>query len=275
MTNKNNVSLIDKIFHFESAIACKTKIFDNHYHSWFEIYYLEKGKCNYLIEDKLYEISAEDIVLIPAYKIHKTAYSTASHSRLLVSLSDNYLPPYIDSLIHEGNYIYRNPMITANAYSILKNIESEYLNWDNYSSDMINGYVHMFFILLSRNPNYYKDTHSSSNIYVEKILNYIKENYSSDITLTQTANKYSISAEHLSRIFKKETGLNFHEYLTSIRLKQAEYLLIQEDKKSISEIAYSCGFNDSNYFSVKFKNVYGISPLQFQKRNFRPNIQNL
>ena len=99
MTSENNVSLIDRIFCFESAIACRTKVFDNHYHSWFEIYYLESGKCNYLIEDTLYEIKAGDMVLIPAYRIHKTAYSTASHSRLLLSLSDSYLPPYVHTLL--------------------------------------------------------------------------------------------------------------------------------------------------------------------------------
>ena len=273
MTNERDISLIDQIFFFESAIADKTKVYDNHYHSWFEIYYLENGKCNYLIEDTLYEVKTGDIVLIPAYQIHKTAYSTTSHSRLLVCLSDNYLPPYISALLSDENFIYRNPKITANAYAILKNIEGEYLHWDDYSSDMINSYVHMFFTLLSRNQNYYKNERSGGNIHVERILNYIKENYPSDITLAQTARDYSISPEHLSRIFKKETGLSFHEYLTSIRLKQAEYLLKQSDKNSISQIAYSCGFNDSNYFSYKFKSVYGISPLQFQKQ-YMENLDN-
>ncbi len=266
MTNENDLSLIHRIVSFESAIACRTKVFDNHYHSWFEIYYLESGKCSYLIEDTLYEVKAGDIVLIPAYRIHKTAYSTASHSRLLLSLSDNYLPPYVHTLLEGDNYIYRNPKISADAYAIVKDIESEYLNWDSYSSDMINGYVHMLFTLLCRNRNYYKNQRTGGSLRVEKVLNYIKGNYQSHITLSQTAKAYSITPEHLSRIFKKETGLSFHEYLTSIRLKEAEHLLKLEEKKSISEVAYSCGFNDSNYFSYKFKKVYGLSPLQFQKR---------
>ena len=172
----------------------------------------------------------------------------------------------LHTLLEGANYIYRNPKITADAYAIVKNIESEYLNWDSYSSDMINGYVHMLFTLLCRNRNYYKNERTGGNIHVEKILNDIKSNYHCDITLSRTAREHSISPEHLSRIFKKETGLSFHEYLTSIRLKEAERLLKLEEKKSVSEIAFSCGFNDSNYFSHKFKTVYGLSPLQFQKR---------
>ena len=97
---------------------------------------------------------------------------------------------------------------------------------------------------------------------MEKILNDIKSNYHCDITLSRTAREHSISPEHLSRIFKKETGLSFHEYLTSIRLKEAERLLKLEEKKSVSEIAFSCGFNDSNYFSLVFQRIQGVTPFQ-------------
>lgn len=51
-------------------------------------------------------------------------------------------------------------------------------------------------------------------------------------------------------MLKKETGFGFSEYLNLLRLQYAETLLQQSDKLSISE---QCGFNDSNYFSVKFK----------------------
>jgi AraC-like DNA-binding protein len=50
-----------------------------------------------------------------------------------------------------------------------------------------------------------------------------------------------------------------------VRLQHAENLLKLRDGKSISEIAYGCGFNDSNYFSDKFKKIYGVSPLRYAK----------
>lgn len=265
MTNEINFILKDSFFSFESAFVCKTKTFDNHYHSWFEIYYLESGKGNYLIEDTLYEVHSGDIVLIPSNIIHKTSYSTPSHSRLLASLSSDYLPDYLPSFLNENNYIYRNPKIRESAYSILSSIESEYVNWDDHSQEMIVVYLRMFFVLLIRNTNYYKNERTGNN-YIERILNDINKNYDSDISLAGTAREYSVSPEHLSRIFKKETGLNFHEYLISVRLRHAEHFLKQEARMSISDIAYACGFNDSNYFSYKFKSVYGVSPLQYRKR---------
>ena len=73
------------------------------------------------------------------------------------------------------------------------------------------------------------------------------------------------SQEHLSRTFKKHTGFGFNEYLTLVRLQHAEQLLKGDEKMSISTIAYNCGFNDSNYFSDKFKKMYGTSPLKYSK----------
>ena len=87
----------------------------------------------------------------------------------------------------------------------------------------------------------------------------------SDLKLTDVAEEVSISPEHLSRVFKKETGFGFSEYLSLVRLQKAEELLKSEKDLSISEVAYHCGFNDSNYFSEKFKRSYGVSPLKYKK----------
>ena len=77
----------------------------------------------------------------------------------------------------------------------------------------------------------------------------------------------SVSPEHLSRTFKRETGFGFNEYLTLVRLQHAELMLRDRSAKSISDIAYSCGFNDSNYFSDRFKKAYGIPPLRYRKNS--------
>lgn len=256
----------DKYFYISLRRPQHMKNSEKHYHSQFEIYYLKNGTCNYLIEDTLFQIHAGDIALIPANIIHKTSYGDISnHSRFLINCTDYYLPEYAYSLIKDGNYIYRNPKVNADLYDLFKRIDLEYKKKDDFSVEMFTSYVHMLFILLSRNQNCYRNERVN-NYYVEKILNTIKHHFDSDITLAKMAAEYSITQEHLSRIFKKETGMGFNEYLTNIRLSSAEQLLMQETKQSIAEIAFACGFNDSNYFSVKFKNMYGVSPLQFQKK---------
>ena len=74
------------------------------------------------------------------------------------------------------------------------------------------------------------------------------------------AKRFSVSREHFSRRFKKETGFGFCDYVNLLRMKKAETLLKQMDNISVAKVAAQCGFSDSNYFSVKFKKMYNISP---------------
>ena len=80
------------------------------------------------------------------------------------------------------------------------------------------------------------------------------------------AELFSVSPEHFSRVFKKETGLGFSKYLNSLRLQYAEQLLKSDKDQSITQVAEICGFDDSNYFSKKFKEMYGAAPKKVQKR---------
>ena len=70
----------------------------------------------------------------------------------------------------------------------------------------------------------------------------------------------NVSQEHLSRTFKKDTGLGFNEYLNVYRLKRANAILTENPKSKVSQVAVRCGFGDSNYFSNTYKKMYGISP---------------
>ena len=101
---------------------------------------------------------------------------------------------------------------------------------------------------------------------VEECVKHIKKNFAQKIALSEMAKQYSVSQEHLSRIFKKETGFGFNEFITLVRLQRAEAMLKNENGKTISEIAYACGFNDSNYFSDKFKKAYGTAPSDVRKQ---------
>lgn len=235
-----------------------------HYHNHYEIYCLEKGNCNYLIDNRLYTVAAGDVVLIPSGIIHKTSYDNQEYKRILLHCANPYIPECAGTLVGETDYIYRNPEITKALFGILKNIEQEYYNPDPFSEEMIKGYIHAFFVGMSRNRNHYVNSRTG-NMYVEKILEYLHENFSSELSLNETAKRYSVSPEHLSRSFKKETGLGFNEYVTTIRMKHAEQLLKRSDSPSISEIALNCGYNDSNYFSKIFKSVHGVAPLKYKK----------
>ena len=102
--------------------------------------------------------------------------------------------------------------------------------------------------------------------FIDDALRYVKDNYMNELKLSDIAKVLSVSAEHLCREFKKATGFGFCEYLTMLRLQNAEFMLKNEPGKSVSAVAYACGFNDSNYFSYKFKKTYGVTPRFVKKR---------
>lgn len=235
----------------------------HHYHNFYEIYYMVSGSCNYFIDDKTYEVSAGDIVLIPSGVIHRTNYSSGEHTRLLIECSDNMVPSAVRDSLSSMLYLYRNTSVTKELYAIFKKMEKELNAPDQYSYELLLNMVNVVFYTLARTKSVIKD--NKRNNMVEDVVAYLKENFNQQINLTQVARDHFISQEHLSRTFKKHTGFGFNEYLTLVRLQHAEQLLKSEEKMSISEVAYTCGFNDSNYFSDKFKRAYGVSPLKYSK----------
>ena len=238
----------------------------HHYHSFYEIYYMLSGKCSYFIDKHSFDVMPGDIVLIPAGVIHKTGYDGNEHSRLLIECSLHYIPESVRAGLGNMPYLYRNPSVEDELQSMLRRIEDEFKNPDEYSEESLVTRLHALFFFLVRNRGF-EGAITPKNIMIEDVISYIKKNYSADIRLSSVAESYFISPEHLSRTFKRDTGFGFNEYLTLVRLQHAENMLKHKGKKTISEIAYSCGFNDSNYFSDKFKKVYGISPLKYYKES--------
>lgn len=224
------------------------------------------GKCNYFIDDKTYEVLPGDIVIIPENIIHKTNYDEEEHSRIVIECSRHFIPKTFLADLSENAYVFRNPSISREVSAMFKKIDAEYKNPDSYSADIIKSYMHLLIYLIARNKAPVQSS-ESKNMVIEDVVTYIKRNFANDISLSSVAKLHFVSPEHLSRTFKRDTGFGFNEYLTLVRLQHAERMLKGPDDMSISEIAYNCGFNDSNYFSDKFKRTYGQSPLKYRKEN--------
>jgi YesN/AraC family two-component response regulator len=148
----------------------------------------------------------------------------------------------------------------------MQKIAKEYKQSDEFSVDALRGLTYELIFLLIRNAGEEAETPSGS-AFIESAVKYIQENYAQEVTLSGVAKTLSVSPEHLSRTFKKQTGFCFSEYLTLYRLQKAEYMLKNEPGRSINGVAFSCGFNDSNYFSYKFKKAYGKSPKKISKKS--------
>jgi YesN/AraC family two-component response regulator len=101
---------------------------------------------------------------------------------------------------------------------------------------------------------------------VLEIMKYVREHYPERISLEQLANLVHMSRTYISILFKKEVGENFSDYLQRVRLMQS-CILLDGTRLSIQEIGERTGFFDTSHFSRVFKEWYGMSPLEYRKRN--------
>ncbi len=93
---------------------------------------------------------------------------------------------------------------------------------------------------------------------------FIEENYCRDISLDDVSRIVDISPYYFSKLFKEETGENFIEYLTNIRMERARKLL-QNRELSIKNICIDTGYSDPNYFSRIFKKQVGLTPTEYRE----------
>lgn len=241
--------------------ASRRKTFDGHkhYHESYEFYYLDAGHCGFLLDDKLYAVREGDLVIIPPQILHVATYSEW-HSRLLITCD----PDYLGGFSPQGG-VYRNPAVADQIRALFKEAEAESAQRDTYSPMLLQGILCRLVALTERNPNRYSADQNVNGL-IEAVLEELSRDFSGELTLNETARRHCVSPAHLSRSFKRETGMNFNHYLSTLRLKKAEQLLEQQPRRPIGEIAFACGFNDSNYFSEKFRSVYGCSPSAYRKR---------
>lgn len=109
----------------------------------------------------------------------------------------------------------------------------------------------------------HKKAERSTSI-IETAKEYIKLNYSKDISLDDVSRNVNISPYYFSKLFKDDTGEGFIEYLTNLRIEKAKELLC-DCAYSMKEICSLVGYSDPNYFSRTFKKNVGVTPTEYRE----------
>jgi len=99
---------------------------------------------------------------------------------------------------------------------------------------------------------------------IEVCLQYIHEHFQRKITLGKVASSLHISKNHLCQTFHEKTGYRFCEYISLQRINYAQ-TLIEENRKIIEYISYTCGFSSHCHFSTNFKNYVSMTSTEYRK----------
>lgn len=95
---------------------------------------------------------------------------------------------------------------------------------------------------------------------------YIQEHYNENIAINDLAERYEMSPNYFSSIFKKEMNQSTVNYITGLRMEKARELL-EKSYMSVADIARKVGYEDGQYFFRVFKKYTGMPPLKYREKN--------
>lgn len=110
------------------------------------------------------------------------------------------------------------------------------------------------------------DQSELKNYLVERIVKFIEQNCAKPLTLDVLANEFYLSPGYLCRLFKQKVGINFIDYLNTVRIARAKHLLLTTNLR-IYEVGNLCGYADLNYFTKVFKKATGVTPSYFRNNS--------
>lgn len=158
--------------------------------------------------------------------------------------------------------------ITAPLKSIVgntKQINEIFLGIRDVPAELINSYVLIMQVIAEYVTSTNRLFFGNESI-PRLVMKYLKQNYSSKITLRALAEKFSCCESMLIKNFKKEYGTTIMSALMDIRLQKAAEIL-KNSRLSVKEISSLCGFAEQNYFSKAFSKKFGCSPNEFRKES--------
>lgn len=120
--------------------------------------------------------------------------------------------------------------------------------------------------LALKSPNPLANRKYSPEDIVKTVAEFIKSNYSRELSLEDIAKQFNINAPHLSKSFLKYAGETPSKYIMSLRINEAKHLLSLKKELSVKEVGEAVGYPDPFYFSRIFKQLTGLAPKEYRNR---------
>ena len=225
------------------------------------------GTAEYILGGKRYRVGTGDLIYVPHGDVRQAQ----------LDLTDPMRCYSVDFVLSTPNRTLIQLPITyvrrIHAFSSISNLFCKM----NVSWLQRSGYYQLqlkaLFELLLYNITAEMDDADSTSSYtdsrIKAMMEHIARHYADPLSLEQYAEQFDLNKVYLGMLFKKNTGITYHQYLMNARLNAAEDLLCT-GKYLISEVAYMTGFQDPAYFNRVFSKSFGSSPGR-HKRAEKPS----
>ena len=260
-----------------------------HFHESIELYFLLDGARYYFVEQETFLLRPRTAILICPALIHQTSMSgdVPEHHRLLLQYEKDPYDRILRDLGYEGFESFAAQYGTAVSFddadwnetlrllSQLKDTVSSHASHKNASAYLLSLALLVQFAQQAdaearsawktapdRSLSAEKDSIYSR---VDAIAQYLQQNSSSQIRLDELAEHFYLSKAYMTRIFRRVTGFSIIDYLTFVRIRRAQELLIHSDT-DITTISGMTGFGNVTYFERVFRQKTTLTPLQYRRR---------
>lgn len=240
-----------------------------HWHEFIEIIMVIEGQLSVHIGKETYELNKEDVIIVPSLVRHSLE-GTAGNIVSVIQISSEFInqemPSYRDKI-----FVVKPDKVILESGIVKELVQFAVIELKGNLS-RIERKINILQLLVTLTELLLIERDSSEIEHLDdlmfKILFYINDNISNQLTLSSLAKQFNFNQSYLSRLFKKNLGVNLSEYIMSYRMQLTCYDLLQTDE-NISEISLNHGFVSLSSFNDQFKKRYHMTPKQFRIKNSR------
>ncbi len=262
-----------EIYHFRDQ---KPRNIAPHQHDFYEIWLYISGEVKYMIEGRCYEIRTGDIMLLNTREIHHALTSNNEvYERIVLWVDPNFLKSLSlekADLTHCFEDVEIDNLVSMDfeMRQDIRSIMEKLLEMEDYSGFgkelLYRAYITELMVKLNNLTKEKKRAYSSNakkNALIAGMIDYIESHLGDDISIDVLAERFYLSKYHLSREFKKYTGVSIHRYIVLKRLIRSKDMMAQQ--YSVTDAFTLSGFGDYSNFFRAFKTEYGMTPKQYQE----------
>ena len=241
-----------------------------------EIWYLISGDVRYFVENQIYEVEPGDLIITNPNEIHKPTFkSNTIYERITLCFdpmffsqfsteSFDLLACFYDRKNGVGNKITLTTEQDTDLRRIFFEIEKEYASAEDSRDIRLNALMIELLLIIAKASSVGGESHSADmSSLVTDIIAYVNHNLEGDLSLASLEKMFYMSASHLCRRFKAETGVALHRFIVDKRIALAKSLLANGD--AVTATAQKCGFSDLSNFIRSFKKHVGMAPNEYKK----------
>lgn len=230
--------------------------YPKHLHRSFEFIYVTDGNIEISINNRVFNVSKNNCVLILPYEVHSLTTEKDSATNICV-FSPEYVKTFHNMI--EGK-ILENPLFTLSQNTQAFIIDKIFRD----NSDLLQMKACLY-LICSEIMDCTKTLPATKPDYelLHQILNFIQENFTKDISLKSISNKFGYSYTYLSKYLNNILGVSFVDFINENRINYAIYLL-KNTQNTITDIAYSCGYSSIRSFNRNFLKLTSNTPKSYR-----------